>query len=477
MSVKRTRWEGNEIILTSDMNNNSDSIVKNIDTWSEFIGDNTIITGMVVSELAVPAMAVQISKGVARDDTEGKYLTGEAISTVTIPAADGVSARRDIIEVRQLVEDITPGSRQIKDPVSGNVSVVSIDTEQEYKTEVKVLSGTPGSGVAVAVEPGWLKIAEILVPAASSTVVNANIYNVDAVVSGGTNTNWTDDETAIYRNGSNSEVKTEIFVKGVPEHSNTVPYEEFTSFVQDEGMVWGSILAANLGNKPSTNQDKWIPAYAPKKTETVSTGGTFTLGYYHHTFIMDTSLGDLSRSLPDGLFDGQEVEIICDGTGIARVKGAGTLTNGKKSGIWDAADASGTPISDELSLKARWNSTVGRWQVVNEVTADYVTGAWLVRLKSDGYCIQSISISGVANSSTVQHYGTSSGTTYVYTESSQLFPIPYAFTPKTKLGYTSDQTRLSQCSQTATGTGTINTFAGGAAGQTVKADYEFEEKY
>ncbi|MDA3957971.1 hypothetical protein, partial [Oceanispirochaeta sp.] len=65
----------------------------------------------------------------------------------------------------------------------------------------------PG-GVAGAVETGWLKICEILVPASSTTVLNANIYNIDAIAVGESNTSWTNGITSIYRNGSISDMKT-----------------------------------------------------------------------------------------------------------------------------------------------------------------------------------------------------------------------------------------------------------------------------
>jgi hypothetical protein len=368
--IKRIRYDGNEIIKTDDQNNNGDHGITNIDETAKFFGADMVITGLVVSEQTVPDMTVKVSAGIAEDDTDNNLLNSEAFTSVTIATADGVSSRRDTIEIRRATEDTTPELRQFKDPNTGSISQNSINTVREYKTEIKVLTGVPGSGVAISAEPGWIKIAEILVPAGSSSVVNANIYNVDAVVSGGTNTNWTNDQTAIYRNGSQSEVKTNIFTKGVPEHSLTVPYEEFTSFVQDEGMVWASILAANQGNKPSTNQDKWIPAYAPTKPSTVSATGTFTIEYRHHYITSDTSGGSNTITLQDGKFVGQKVTVECDGTGLTNLEFTGKIPTGP------------VPISDGKKCNLEWNSTA--WVADGGVTADYVTSGIRTEITSLG---------------------------------------------------------------------------------------------
>jgi len=203
------RWEGNEIIYTVDVVENSIDLMESFDFATDILGDNMIVSGMSVSEAGVPDMTVQIEAGIAKDDTVGTFLIGEALIGI-ITASHATLDRRDIIEVRRFIEDTTPLTRQFKDPVTKAISSSTIDTKTEYKTEIKVLAGTPGTGVALAVESGWIKIAEILVPAASVSVVDANIYNVDAEKIGANNTSWTTDITSIYRNGSISDMKTKI---------------------------------------------------------------------------------------------------------------------------------------------------------------------------------------------------------------------------------------------------------------------------
>ena len=206
--MKIGRWEGNEIIYTIDVIGNSVNLIEDFDFAFDIIGATTIMTGMVVSEAAVPDMTIKISAGIAKDLTTEHFLIGEDL-VATVTDSDPILDRSDIIEVRRLIEDTTLETRQFKDPITETISESLIDTKSEYKTEVKVLAGTPGSS-APAVETGWIKIAEIFVIAASITVVDGIIYNVDAEKAGVANTSWTNDTTVNYRNGTISEMTTKI---------------------------------------------------------------------------------------------------------------------------------------------------------------------------------------------------------------------------------------------------------------------------
>ena len=209
MSMKIGRWEGNEIIYTIDVNGNSVNLMEDFDFTMDILGANMVVSGMVVTEALTPDMTIRISAGIAKDFTVGSFLIGNALIGV-VTASDPVLDRRDIIEVRRVIDNITPATRQFKDPDTEDITESTIDTEVQYITEIKVLAGTPGTGLSLAVETGWIKIAEILVPAASLTVVNANIYNIDTEKAGVNNTNWTTTMASIHRNGTISEMKTDI---------------------------------------------------------------------------------------------------------------------------------------------------------------------------------------------------------------------------------------------------------------------------
>lgn len=207
--MKIGRWEGNEIIYTVDVVDNSVNLIEDFDFTTDSFGATMIISGMVVTEALTPDMTILISAGIAKDFTTEHFLIGEDL-VGTVTTSDAILDRKDIVEVRRLIEDTTPATRQFKDPITEDITEVTIDTKSEYKTEIKVLAGTPGTGLSPAVEAGWIKIAEILIPAASLTVIDTNIYNVDAEKEGDNNTNWTTTMASIYRNGTISEMKTAI---------------------------------------------------------------------------------------------------------------------------------------------------------------------------------------------------------------------------------------------------------------------------
>lgn len=205
--MKRVRWEGNEIILTEDMENNADSLVVNHDEAFEIIGATTVMRGMQIIEALTPDMTVQVPYGIAYDDTLQQLLVNLGTIIATITTSDPVQDRRDTIEIRRLEFETTLASRQFKDSGTGVVTVTSINTETEYNIEVKVIAGSPG-GNAPSVEAGWIKIAEVLVPSAATTIVNANIFNSDALVEGLSNTGWTTDIQSIHNNPSISGINT-----------------------------------------------------------------------------------------------------------------------------------------------------------------------------------------------------------------------------------------------------------------------------
>lgn len=208
--IYKSRFEGNEIILTGDQNDNATALVENIDFAFIFVGVSQVITGLVVAQLTVPDMLIKVSPGLAYQNTVTiknlLYLEDE-VTNITIQAADPTQTRIDIVEIRRELVDFESESRQFKDPDTSAISTDTIDTKTEYTTEIKVLEGTPGSS-APSVESGWLKIAEVVVGPAVTEIYDANIKNVDAESEGDTNTDWTTDTTVIYRNGTVSDMKT-----------------------------------------------------------------------------------------------------------------------------------------------------------------------------------------------------------------------------------------------------------------------------
>jgi hypothetical protein len=86
---------------------------------------------------------------------------------------------------------------------------------------------------------------------------------------------------------------------------------------------------------------------------------------------LDTTLGDALFTLDPGKFEGQQVHLIVDGTGIAElIGGNGIYVNS----IFITENTGGTHL--------KWTNS--KWVAVNEVTADYVAGSWSIKKCSSG---------------------------------------------------------------------------------------------
>lgn len=218
--MKRQRFEGNEIILTDDIEDNSIALVENIDDAFGVIGNTAVITGLEVTQSVTPDMNVIIPIGIAYDSTVKNIHVNLDSITASVTAADATQDRRDIVEIRRIEEEGSLATRQFKNAATGVITTSAINTETEYNIEVNVVEGTPG-GSAPSVETGWIKIAEILVPAASSTVIDSRIYNCDAEAFGLSNTSWTTDIQSIFKNGSISDMVTSILANKTSSALNT----------------------------------------------------------------------------------------------------------------------------------------------------------------------------------------------------------------------------------------------------------------
>ncbi len=92
----------------------------------------------------------------------------------------------------------------------------------------------------------------------------------------------------------------------------------------------------------------------------------------HLDAVLNTSLGDALFTLNAGLFEGQQVHLIADGTGVAQLTGGnGIYTNS----IYITENTGGAHL--------KWTNS--QWVAVNEVTADYTVGAQQIYLKPLGH--------------------------------------------------------------------------------------------
>lgn len=217
LGVKGPLWTANEQVVNTDINFVNEATYQNfIDTMASLImadgmaasfPDTIVGEGLYIEWTA--GMSATLYAGMALSFT-GKYLTAgvwgftaDAGSVFGVVVPDDVaisvsvgdaSDRYDTIEIRPVRNEYDSQTRWFQDPVTGAQTQSLVATKVNFGYEVQVLEGTPGSGVAPDHTSGWIKIAEVYVPA------NATALTQDCIrIAMETNSDWTAQTTATIR--------------------------------------------------------------------------------------------------------------------------------------------------------------------------------------------------------------------------------------------------------------------------------------
>lgn len=112
-------------------------------------------------------------------------------------------------------------------------------------------------------------------------------------------------------------------------------------------------------------------------TENKSAADTDTVNMTYQLTIVqvDTSLGNATITLANGIFDGQQVEVYCNGTGLTYVKG---------TGIYLGSASLGMQVSNGLVLRATWSATSAKWKSNNDIVADYFSTDQQIKIYAQG---------------------------------------------------------------------------------------------
>jgi len=120
---------------------------------------------------------------------------------ISIETADPAHDRIDTIQVRGKEELYDTQDRKFRDPASGAETVESIATKKRVRMEVSVKKGYPGSATAPSADTGFIKLAEIAVPAAAVGINASNIKNISAKTADAENEDWTTEKTRSFNPG------------------------------------------------------------------------------------------------------------------------------------------------------------------------------------------------------------------------------------------------------------------------------------
>jgi len=194
-----------------------------------------------------------------------------------------------------------------------------------------------------------------------------------------------------------------------------------------------SLVTPYLDNTPTlpdgiTSATYLNARYVYPVESTISATGSFDVGVDDHIIKINTASADVTVTLSDGAKEGQKEKLFCSGANLAYLRGSGSLTGGRKSGIWDGGSSTGVPISDGKIIELEWSEDNNIWLVSDAVTADYQDVEQRIIQSSNGDMEIICSLSGVSSASASNIFGSSSGTTYTYTAINS-FSVPFTSAP------------------------------------------------
>lgn len=213
--LRNGNLQDNEIVKASDVQLIGDGGIENLGKTFKTLFGNTksvIVGGKLTAYNTGTGLQAKLSPimGVHKDNTdifcdnEGKfYLVGdtEIADTISFVNADS-SDRRDIVEVKASEITAVKNSRQFYDPETETTSYSQTNTEKRHILVLKVKKGTAGSDTAPETDEGYVKIAEVVIPADATSLEDSNIYNVTADIDGMDNIGWTSEKQITINPGS-----------------------------------------------------------------------------------------------------------------------------------------------------------------------------------------------------------------------------------------------------------------------------------
>lgn len=209
--IAHTKFHDTEIAKAEDFIYTAASFITMMsaimDGLSYDVINSFVVAGLSVDQAATPSMSVRIRPGMAFSKAESKFLHLGSDLAVSVSPADADLDRIDTVEIRQASTDIGLDSRAFKDPISGGVSYANVYTRTKVSIEARCIAGTPGAGIAPAVESGWMKLSEVDVPAETTEIITALIHNVSSEADGVANDAWTEEEDTTFHLGSVSYIK------------------------------------------------------------------------------------------------------------------------------------------------------------------------------------------------------------------------------------------------------------------------------
>ena len=195
----------NEIMKATDFTFGYDSSIANVATALRAVLSNSpgdYIVGGKVKPYASGGLNVSIEPIYAyKSSTQLCVAETEVTEPVSFERADDNLNRIDIVQVCAVEEGYDSQSRKFNDPSTGTKTNRTVPTKKRVKLEVSVKKGSNGSASAPASDAGYVKIAEVIIPAGATNITEDLIKNVTARKHNISNEEWTANKKATFNPG------------------------------------------------------------------------------------------------------------------------------------------------------------------------------------------------------------------------------------------------------------------------------------
>nr|MCR4900245.1 hypothetical protein [Treponema sp.] len=196
----------NEIVKASDFEFAFECVAENVSKATQmFLESNQdfVINGKV---LPYQGMNVQISPIYGVCKSTGIPFGRTETAVMDYGFEESTSGRVDIIEVRGEWETYDNQQRAFNDPDTDIQTYQYVDTKKLMRPIYQIKKGVEGSSVAPEVDEGYVKLAEIVIRANASTILQSDIKNITADIAGLNNEDWTTEPDITYNIGYISDI-------------------------------------------------------------------------------------------------------------------------------------------------------------------------------------------------------------------------------------------------------------------------------
>ena len=247
-NFKTTIAAENEIMKAADVTFGYDSSIDNVAVALKAVLSNSAgdyVIGGKVKPYGSGGLNVSIEPIFAYKDSTGVCVAEtDTTEPVSFEEADSSLDRIDIVEVMGEEEGYDSQSRKFNDPSTGTKTTQTVNTKKRIKLTVVVKKGSNGSESAPAVDAGYVKLAEVRIPAGTNNITSDLIKNIDARKYGEENTDWTTNKSATFNPSYLANIFYTFLVQHNEDgsHKNAVIKAANIDFGTGSGQVMGSSL-------------------------------------------------------------------------------------------------------------------------------------------------------------------------------------------------------------------------------------------